>query len=60
MRAAGAVVGVRAQACELPAQQAGDVLVTEMWKLDDGRISVSTLVEGKPDPVLTQCWALIE
>ena len=37
----------------------GDTLVTEMWKLDDGKISVSTLVEGKPDPVLTQCWAVV-
>lgn len=38
----------------------GDTLITDMWKLDDGRISVSTLVEGKPDPVLTQCWAVVD
>lgn len=37
----------------------GDVLITDVWKLDDGRVSVSTLVEGKPDPVLTQCWGQI-
>jgi acyl dehydratase len=37
----------------------GDVLVTDIWKLDDGRVSVSTLVEGKNDPVLTQCWGQI-
>jgi acyl dehydratase len=37
----------------------GDVLITDIWKLDDGRVSVSTLVEGKNDPVLTQCWGQI-
>jgi acyl dehydratase len=37
----------------------GDTLVTSGWSLGDGRLSVSTLVDGRPDAVLGSAWAEI-
>ncbi len=38
----------------------GDTLVTELWREGDGKIIVRTLAEGRPDPVLTGAWALVD
>ncbi|AKT39388.1 MaoC/PaaZ C-terminal domain-containing protein [Chondromyces crocatus] len=37
----------------------GDVIVTQGWHLDDGKIAVLASVKGRPDPVLTGAWAEI-
>jgi acyl dehydratase len=37
----------------------GDVLVTDIYRVDGGRVAIQTSVEGRPDPVLTAAWAVV-
>jgi acyl dehydratase len=37
----------------------GDTLVTELWR-DGGTVVFRTLAKGRPDPVLTGAWALVD
>lgn len=38
----------------------GDVLVTQGWALDGGKVALVTSVKGRPDPVLTSAWAHVD
>lgn len=35
----------------------GETLVTEGWRIEGGKIALSTTVLGRPEPVLTGAWA---
>jgi len=37
----------------------GDTVITEGWDLGEGKVSLVTRVQGRPDPVLTRAWAEI-
>jgi acyl dehydratase len=37
----------------------GDTIVTQGFDLGDGRVALSAMVDGRPDPVVTQAWAKI-
>lgn len=37
----------------------GDVIVTEGWNLEGGKVVVNATAKGRPDPVLTNAWAEI-
>jgi acyl dehydratase len=38
----------------------GDALVTDLWRGDGGIVILRTSVRGRPDPVLTGTWALVD
>jgi acyl dehydratase len=37
----------------------GDTIITQGWKLDNGKVAMLASVKGRPDPVLTNAWAEI-
>jgi acyl dehydratase len=38
----------------------GDTLVTELFRAENNTVLVRTLAKGRPDPVLTGAWALVD
>jgi len=37
----------------------GDTIVTQGWKVGDGKLAVLATAKGRPDPVLANAWAIV-
>ena len=38
----------------------GDTIVTQGWKIGEGRWALQASVKGRPEPVVTNAWATID